>query len=356
MPKNILVTGGAGFIGSNFVRYLLVANPDVRIVNYDSLTYAGSLENLKDLPDPERHIFVEGDINDQGKVEGLLQEYKIDALVHFAAESHVDRSILGPEAFIQTNIIGTFRLLEAVRRVYIEEKLLPLEGFRFHHISTDEVFGELGTDDPPFTEETPYAPNSPYAASKASSDHLVRAYHHTYGLPILITNCTNNYGPYQYPEKLIPLTISNALAGKRLPVYGQGKQMRDWLYVSDHCSAIWEALQRGKVGETYAVGGDTQVVNLEIVETLCEILDELKPRASGESYAELITFVKDRPGHDWRYDIDSSKIKSKLGWQAKETLHSGLMKTVQWYLDNAQWIEAINSEGEYKGWIKENYG
>lgn len=351
----MLVTGGAGFIGANFVRYLLEIDPEVRVVNYDALTYAGSFENLKDMPDPERHIFIKGDILDRDKVEGLLRDHRIDTLVHFAAESHVDRSILGPETFIQTNIIGTFRLLEAARRVYLDQKILPAEDFRFHHISTDEVFGELGQDDPPFNEDSPYAPKSPYAASKASSDHLVRAYHHTYGLPILITNCTNNYGPYQYPEKLIPLMISNALAGKPLPVYGDGQQIRDWLYVTDHCEAIWEVVNHGRIGETYAVGGDSQVTNLVVVETLCEILDELRPRESGEGYAQLISFVEDRPGHDWRYDIDGSKISKELGWTPKETLHNGLVKTVKWYLDNPEWTMAVLSEEDYTGWMTKNY-
>lgn len=355
MSKQILITGGAGFIGANFVRYLLTTDPNVRVVNIDALTYAGSLENLKDLPDPERHIFIEGNITHQDNIEKILINYQIDTLVHFAAESHVDRSILGPETFIETNIIGTFRLLEAVRKVFLEEHLISIEDFRFHHISTDEVFGELGLDDPPFNENTPYSPNSPYAASKAASDHLVRAYHHTYGLPILITNCTNNYGPYQYPEKLIPLMISNALAGKPLPIYGDGQQIRDWLYVTDHCEAIWEVLQRGQIGETYAIGGDSQITNLEVVETLCEILDELQPQESGERYSELITFVEDRPGHDLRYDIDGSKIAQELDWTAKESLHSGLMKTVQWYLDHPDWVQAVLSEEDYAGWMEKNY-
>lgn len=353
--RTILVTGGAGFIGSNFVRYLLSTEPDVRVVNLDALTYAGNPENLRDLPGAERHIFVKGDICDRVLVDDLFHRYSLTQVVHFAAESHVDRSILGPGQFIQTNIVGTFTLLEAARQAWLIDKVVPAEQARFHHVSTDEVFGSLMPDDPAFTETTPYAPNSPYSASKASSDHLVRAYYHTYGLPVTITNCSNNYGPYQYPEKLIPLMILNALSAKPLPVYGDGQQIRDWLYVEDHCEAIWQVAVRGRLGETYNVGGDNQPANLTIVRTLCEILDELAPRASGESYGSLVTFVKDRPGHDRRYAMDIRKIDQELGWRPKETLVSGLLKTVKWYLDHPQWVQSVHNQGDYSGWLEKNY-
>lgn len=352
---NVLVTGGAGFIGSNFVRYLLRVEPQVHIVNLDALTYAGRLENLADLPDPQRHTFVHGDICDRPLVDRLLREHQIDTVVHFAAESHVDRSIFGPARFVQTNIIGTFTLLEAVRQFWLQEKALPKETVLFHHVSTDEVFGSLEPHDPPFSETTPYAPNSPYAASKAASDHLVRAYGHTYGLPYTLTNCSNNYGPYQFPEKLIPLMILNALEGRALPVYGDGKQVRDWLYVEDHCEALWLVLQRGRRGETYNIGGGNQPTNLEVVQTICAILDELLPASPHAPHARLIQFVADRPGHDRRYAMDISKIERELGWQPKESLRSGLEKTVRWYLSHPQWVEAIRKKGEYQEWLQKNY-
>jgi dTDP-glucose 4,6-dehydratase len=343
--QSILVTGGAGFIGSNFVRYLLQAEPQVQIVNLDLLTYAGNPENLRDLPAPERHTFVHGDICDRALVTDLLQRHAVDTIIHFAAETHVDRSIHGPDKFIQSNIVGTFNLLEAARQ----------RGLRFHHVSTDEVFGSLSPSDPAFSETTPYAPNSPYSASKASSDHLVRAYFHTYGLPVTITNCSNNYGPYQFPEKLIPLMILNALDGKPLPVYGDGQQIRDWLYVEDHCSAIWQVVTSGRMGETYNVGGDNQPANLTIVETICAILDELAPRAAGQPYNALIQFVKDRPGHDRRYAMDIRKIDQELGWRPGESLETGLLKTVRWYLEHPEWIASVHSQSDYSGWLEKNY-
>ncbi len=357
--RNILVTGGAGFIGSNFIHYILKREPQVFIVNLDALTYAGSLENLKDLPDPQRHTFVHGNICDRPLVDGILLKYHIDTIVHFAAESHVDRSILGPQDFVQTNILGTFTLLEAARAFWLERKTktgMPKEHFRFHHISTDEVFGSLTAEDPPFSETTPYQPNSPYAASKAASDHLVRAYGHTYGLPITISNCSNNYGPYQFPEKLIPLVILNALEGKPLPVYGDGGQIRDWLYVEDHCEAIWLILRHGAIGETYNIGGNNQPTNLRVVQTLCDILDELQPHSTHTPHSKLIHFVADRPGHDRRYAMDTTKIHVKLGWRPKETLESGLVKTVKWYLTHPEWVEAIRNQTEYQAWLRRNYG
>lgn len=352
---HVLVTGGAGFIGSNFVRYLLRVEPQVRVVNLDALTYAGSLENLTDLPDPQRHTFVHGDICDRPLVDSLLREHQIDTVVHFAAESHVDRSIFGPARFVQTNIIGTFTLLEAVRQFWLQEGALPKETVLFHHVSTDEVFGSLQPRDPPFSETTPYAPNSPYAASKAASDHLVRAYGHTYGLPYTLTNCSNNYGPYQFPEKLIPLMILNALEGRALPVYGDGGQIRDWLYVEDHCEALWLVIRKGKRGETYNIGGGNQPTNLEVVQTLCAILDEIRPHFSHAPHAQLIQFVADRPGHDRRYAMDIRKIRQELGWQPKESLRSGLEKTVRWYLNHPQWVEAIRRESDYQEWMQKNY-
>jgi dTDP-glucose 4,6-dehydratase len=353
--KNILVTGGAGFIGSNFVRYVLHTQPDVFIVNLDLLTYAGSLENLKDLPSPQRYEFVKGDICTQALVEDLLRRYKIDAIVHFAAETHVDRSIYGPAAFVQTNIHGTFSLLEAARKVWLDERKADDKNVRFHHISTDEVFGSLSPDAPAFVENTPYSPNSPYAASKASSDHLVRAYLHTYGLPITLTNCSNNYGPYQFPEKLIPLMILNALEGKSLPIYGDGQQIRDWLYVEDHCKAIWQVLQRGLTGESYNVGGNNQPTNLEIVDTICEILDELKPASHFRPHADLKKYVVDRPGHDRRYAMNTRKIEQELGWQPEYTLKEGLLRTVNWYLEHGDWIQAIRKQAEFQSWLDKNY-
>lgn len=353
--RNVLVTGGAGFIGSNFVRYLLAAEPAVQIVNLDALTYAGSLENLTGLLDPERHVFVQGDICDRGLVDRLIRDHDIDTVVHFAAESHVDRSILGPEEFIQTNVVGTFTLLEAVRAFWLTPNNVYSREVRFHHISTDEVFGSLSPGDPPFSESTPYAPNSPYAASKAASDHLVRAYGHTYGLPVTITNCSNNYGPYQFPEKLIPLMITNALEGRPLPIYGDGQQIRDWLYVEDHCKAIGLVIRDGAPGETYNIGGDNQPSNLTVVRTICEILDELVPESPYAPHDSLIQYVTDRPGHDRRYAMEIAKVRQDLGWEPKETLHSGLMKTVQWYLDHPEWLEAIRGQTDYQGWMKRNY-
>ncbi len=355
--QNVLVTGGAGFIGSNFVRYLLKTEPEVRIANLDALTYAGSLENLRDLPDPDRHTFVHGNITDRALIDELLAKHTIDTIVHFAAESHVDRSILGPEQFIQTNIVGTFTLLEAARRYWLEN--VPgapsIDQVRFHHVSTDEVYGTLAPGDPAWTEDTPYAPNSPYAASKASSDHLVRAYHHTYHLPVTITNCSNNYGPYQFPEKLIPLVILNALSGAPLPVYGDGQQIRDWLYVEDHCEAIWTVLRKGATGETYNIGGGNQPPNLTVIRTICDIMDELLPGSPHTPHEQLIQFVKDRPGHDRRYAMDITKIHTELGWQPRQSLESGLMDTVKWYLDHPDWIDAIRKQQDYQGWLEKNY-
>jgi dTDP-glucose 4,6-dehydratase len=354
--KNVLITGGAGFIGSNFVRYLQQVEPQAQIVNLDALTYAGSLENLKNLPDPERYTFVEGDICDRALVDELLRRHKIDTIAHFAAESHVDRSILGPEQFVQTNIHGTFTLLEAARQFWLQENGISEDiEVRFHHVSTDEVFGSLGPEDPAFTETTPYAPNSPYAASKAASDHLVRAYHHTYGLPVTITNCSNNYGPYQFPEKLIPLMVLNALEGRSLPIYGDGQQIRDWLYVEDHCDAIWTVLRKGTPGETYNVGGGNQPPNLTVVKTLCDILDECQPNSALAPHSNLIRYVTDRPGHDRRYAMDISKIHRELNWRPRQSLESGLLKTVEWYLGNREWIKAIHQQQDYQGWLAKNY-
>lgn len=348
----ILVTGGAGFIGSNFILDWLTENNEP-VVNLDKLTYAGNLGNLASLNGDGRHIFVQGDIGDQELMGRLLAQYRPRAVVHFAAESHVDRSILGPEAFIQTNVVGTFRLLEAVRAYWVGLPADEQRVFRFLHVSTDEVYGSLGPNDPPFTETTPYAPNSPYSASKAASDHLVRAYHHTYGLPTLTTNCSNNYGPYQFPEKLIPLMVFNALEGKSLPVYGDGGNIRDWLYVGDHCSAIRVVLERGRPGEVYNIGGDSQKTNLEVVNTVCSILDELHP--SAHPYSRLVTFVQDRPGHDQRYAIDARKMKGKLGWYPQESFDTGLRKTVAWCLENTAWAANVVS-GEYRCWVEANYG
>lgn len=347
----ILVTGGAGFIGSNFVLDWIAAEGSP-VVNLDKLTYAGNPENLASLTNDARHIFVQGDISDRNLVAALLEKHTPEAIVHFAAESHVDRSILGPGEFVQTNVVGTFDLLEAARAYWSALPEPTRSRFRFLHVSTDEVYGSLGMNDPAFSETTAYAPNSPYAASKASSDHLVRAYHHTYGLPTVTTNCSNNYGPLQFPEKLIPLMIRNALQGKPLPVYGDGKNVRDWLFVRDHCSGIRAALKKGRLGETYNIGGNSERNNLEVVHALCAILDELHP--AGVPHAQLITFVKDRPGHDWRYAINASKIKNELGWQPTEKFESGLRKTVKWYLDHPQWVENVTS-GAYRNWIASNY-
>jgi len=354
---SILVTGGAGFIGANFVLDWL-AQSDEAVINLDLLTYAGNRESLASLDGDDRHIFVQGDIGDSSLVAKLLVQYHPRAIINFAAESHVDRSIHGPEDFVQTNIVGTFRLLEAVRAHWNGLQGDAKQDFRFLHVSTDEVYGSLGKADPAFTETHRYAPNSPYSASKAASDHLVRAYHHTYGLPVLTTNCSNNYGPYQFPEKLIPLMIVNALAGKPLPVYGDGQQIRDWLYVTDHCSAIRRVLEAGQVGEIYNIGGWNEKPNLDIVHTICSLLDELRPLPASPSplptYRSLITYVTDRPGHDRRYAIDASKIASELGWKPAETFDTGIRKTVQWYLDNPDWIAHVQS-GSYREWVEKNY-
>lgn len=353
--RHIFVTGGAGFIGSNFVRYLLKDEQDLKIVNQDILTYAGSLENLNDLPDPDRHTFIQGDICDRALVDELLKRYSIDTVVHFAAESHVDRSILGPEQFIQTNIVGTYSLLEAVKNYWLVENAFPVEVVRFHHISTDEVYGTLEPEDPPFSETTPYVPTSPYSASKAASDHLVRAYGHTYGLPATITNCSNNYGPFQFPEKLIPLMIMNAIGGRPLPIYGDGQQIRDWLYVEDHCEAIWKVVKDGIPGETYNIGGDNQPTNLTVVKTLCEIMDECVPKSEHVPHEELVTYVTDRPGHDRRYAMNIDKIREELNWEPRYSLETGLLKTVEWYLNHSEWIDAINEQTNYQEWIERNY-
>ena len=349
----ILVTGAAGFIGSNFVfDWFNKSNED--IVSLDLLTYAGNLENLSSLNQNPHHHFVHGDIGDSHLVSKLLNEYRIRAVIHFAAESHVDRSIRGPRDFIETNIVGTYHLLESSRAYWNNLDETAKKAFRFLHVSTDEVYGSLNEKDPAFTEKHPYQPNSPYSASKAASDHLARAWFHTYGLPVLTTNCSNNYGPYHFPEKLIPLCILNALSGKPLPIYGDGKQIRDWLYVKDHCSAIYEVLNKGKIGETYNVGGWNEKTNLEVVETLCDILDKLKPKADGSKYENQITYIKDRPGHDRRYAIDASKLERVLGWKPKETFETGLRKTVLWYLEHQDWVDHVLS-GEYRSWIKKQY-
>ncbi|MCL4470393.1 MAG: dTDP-glucose 4,6-dehydratase [Gammaproteobacteria bacterium] len=350
----ILVTGGAGFIGSNFILDWIAATGEA-VVNLDKLTYAGNLENLASLKGDARHVFVQGDINDRKLVAKLLAGHSPRAIVHFAAESHVDRSIHGPGEFIQTNINGTFSLLEEARAYWQGLQDAEKAAFRFLHVSTDEVYGSLGPDDPPFTETTAYAPNSPYSASKAASDHLVRAYHHTYGLPALTTNCSNNYGAFQFPEKLIPLIILNALNGKPLPIYGDGLNVRDWLYVGDHCAAIREVLARGRPGETYNIGGWNEKTNLDVVRTVCAILDELKPNPGITHYSSLITYVKDRPGHDRRYAIDARKIERELGWKPVETFETGIRKTVAWYLDNMDWVENVVS-GEYRAWVGRQYG
>lgn len=353
--KNILITGGAGFIGSNFIRTLQKEEPNLEVINLDALTYAGSLENLKNLPDPNRHTFIRGDICNRTLVEEILRSYSVDVVVHFAAESHVDRSILGPEQFIQTNIVGTYNLLEAVKNYWLVEEPSGLDDVRFHHISTDEVYGTLEPDEPAFTETTPYAPTSPYSASKASSDHLVRAYGHTYGLPVTITNCSNNYGPYQFPEKLIPLMILNALGGYPLPIYGDGQQIRDWLYVEDHCEAILTVLKKGVPGETYNVGGDNQPPNMTVVKTICEIMDECVPDSDYVPHQELIMFVKDRPGHDRRYAMNIAKIRDELGWNPRFSLETGMVRTIEWYLEHTEWIDAIKKQTNYQEWIERNY-
>ena len=348
----LLITGGAGFIGSNFVLDWL-AQSDERVLNLDALTYAGNLRNLASLAADARHVFVQGDIGNRALVDRLLAEHRPRAIVHFAAESHVDRSILGPGAFIQTNVQGTFTLLEAARAYWSTLAEAERAAFRFLHVSTDEVYGSLAPGAPAFTEQHAYEPNSPYSASKAASDHLVRAWHHTYGLPVLTTNCSNNYGPYQFPEKLIPLVITHALAAKPLPVYGDGMQVRDWLYVGDHCSALRAVLAAGRVGQTYNIGGWNEQPNIEIVQTICALLDELRPSAAGP-YARLVTYVKDRPGHDRRYAIDARKIERELGWRPAETFASGIRKTVQWVLDHAGWMAEVQS-GSYRDWVAVNY-
>ncbi len=350
----LLVTGCAGFIGSNFVHTWL-ASANETIVNLDKLTYAGNLANLEVLKGDKRHVFVQGDIGDRALVEQLLAAHKPRAVLNFAAESHVDRSIHGPGDFVQTNIVGTFNLLESVRGYWSELPDAEKNAFRFLHVSTDEVYGTLEANDPPFAETKNYEPNSPYSASKAASDHLVRAWHHTYGLPVLTTNCSNNYGPYHFPEKLIPLVIHNALAGKPLPIYGDGQQVRDWLYVEDHCRAIARVLADGQVGETYNIGGWNEKPNLEVVRTLCAVLDELQPRDDGQPYASQITYVKDRPGHDRRYAIDARKIERELGWKPQETFETGIRKTVQWYLSHQDWVEGVTS-GNYRQWVGKQYG
>ena len=350
----ILVTGGAGFIGSNFVLDWL-AQSDEPVVNLDKLTYAGNLQNLASLQGDARHNFVHGDIGDASVVADLLVKFQPRAVVNFAAESHVDRSIHGPGAFVHNNIVGTFNLLEAVKTWWTALQGESRNGFRFLHVSTDEVYGSLSKDEPAFTESHPHEPNSPYSASKAASDHLVRAWHHTYGLPVLTTNCSNNYGPFHFPEKLIPLMIVNALAGKPLPVYGDGQQIRDWLYVKDHCSAIRRVLESGKLGETYNIGGWNEQPNIDIVRTVCRLLDGLHPRPDGKPYLDQMTFVTDRPGHDRRYAIDASKIERELGWRPAETFETGIAKTVQWYLDNQAWVANVQSGG-YRDWLQQQYG
>lgn len=353
MQKTILVTGGAGFIGSCFIIQRIDAGD--RVINLDKLTYAGNPENLISVADKEGYEFIQGDISDAEIVTAVLNKYSPDEVVNFSAESHVDRSILEPDAFLKTNVLGTEVLLRTVKNWWQKLSEDKKTNFRFHHISTDEAFGSLSIDDPAFNENSRYAPNSPYAASKAASDHFVRAYHETYGLPTLITNCSNNYGPRQFPEKLIPLMILNAVEGKALPIYGTGENIRDWLHVEDHCEAIYEVLIRGRVGETYNIGGRSERTNNEIVHKICEILDELRPRSDGKSYKDQIVYVKDRPGHDFRYAIDCSKIEQELGWKQKYSFEEGLRETVQWYLDNPEWVDNVKS-GAYRSWVKQNYG
>ena len=352
MSKTLLVTGGAGFIGSCFVLRRVVAGDTV--INLDKLTYSGNPENLRSVEDKENYVFVHGDIGDDSLIPELLKKYQPDAVVNFAAESHVDRSILDPDVFVKTNVLGTEVLLRCVKEWWKDLSKEKQEAFRFHHISTDEVFGTLKMSDPAFTETTRFAPNSPYSASKASSDHFVRAYHETYGLPVLITNCSNNYGPRQFPEKLIPLMTLNAIEDKKLPIYGTGENIRDWLHVEDHCEAIEVVLEKGKVGETYNVGGRSERNNLFIVNKICEILDDIKPRGDGKSHREQITFVKDRPGHDFRYAIDCSKIERELGWVPKHTFDEGLKSTIEWYLSNPEWVKNIQT-GTYRSWLEKNY-
>jgi len=350
----IIVTGGAGFIGANFILSWLDQVNNQSVINLDALTYAGNLATLHLVQDNPKYQFIKANIGDQARIKQLLQEHQPRAIINFAAESHVDRSIHGPAEFIQTNIVGTFNLLECTRHYWNELPETKKSAFRFLHVSSDEVYGSLGPNDQPFTEKHAYEPNSPYSASKAASDHLVRAWFHTYGFPVLTTNCSNNYGPYHFPEKLIPLSILNALNGKLLPIYGDGQQIRDWLYVKDHCSAIRTVLEKGTLGETYNIGGWNEKANIDVVRQICSILDELQPRNDGKSYAEQITFVKDRPGHDRRYAIDASKIERELGWKPAETFETGIRKTVQWYLDNPKWVEGALS-GSYRQWIDQQY-
>ena len=354
---NLLVTGGCGFIGSNFIRQRLAEKgaPLARLVNLDKLTYAGNPANLADLAGDSRYVFAHGDIGDSDLVDHLLAEQAIDAIVNFAAESHVDRSIDSPEPFIQTNVVGTLRLLNCARRYWSRLPEAPRSAFRFLHVSTDEVYGTLAPGAPAFTEETPFAPNSPYAASKAASDHLVRAYHHTFQLPVLTTNCSNNYGPYHFPEKLIPLVILNAIEGRPLPVYGDGRQIRDWLYVEDHVAAIWLVLQQGRVGETYNIGGLSEKPNIEIVQAICALLDRKHPRPDGRSHAIQIAHVTDRPGHDRRYDINIAKIQKELGWQPRQSLESGMRRTVEWYLHHPDWVAAVYQHPDFQQWVQRNY-
>lgn len=347
--KNVFVTGGAGFIGSSFIRYLLENEPETKIINLDLLTYSGSLENLKNLPDESRHTLIKGDICNPELVKSILHDYEIDTLVHFAAESHVDRSILGPGQFVQTNILGTYTLLDAAKNYWTKTQ----SDFHFHHISTDEVYGTLRPDEPAWTEEISYDPSSPYSATKASSDHLVRSYGHTYGLPYTLSNCSNNYGPYQFPEKLIPLIILNAIEKKPLPVYGDGKQIRDWLHVKDHCSAIYLIIKNGRIGRSYNIGGGNQPTNISIVQMICDLLDEINPEKA--SRKELIQFVKDRPGHDVRYAMDSTRISTELNWLPEYTLETGLRETVEWYIDHPDWVAAIRKQIEYQSWVEKNY-
>jgi len=353
--RNLLVTGGAGFIGSNFIQTILTLNSNISIINFDSLTYAGNLDNLASVASDPRYIFIQGDIRDLDHLGNLFAENRFDVVVHFAAESHVDRSIENPSDFVLTNVVGTNNLLKMCLDHWKGLTGNDSEKFRFLHISTDEVFGSLAPDDPPFTEETPYSPNSPYAASKAASDHLVRSYFMTYGLPVVISNCSNNYGPYQFPEKLIPLIILNAVEGLPLPLYGDGQQIRDWLFVEDHCEALLTILEKGQPGQSYNIGGSNQPTNLEITKQICKILDEMLPNSPHRPHEQLITFIKDRPGHDRRYAMDTSKIFHDLSWAPKHELHKGLQETVRWYLDNLDWVEKIKDRPSYNDWIKHNY-
>ena len=353
--KNLLVTGGCGFIGSNFIHFLQRVDSSLNIHNLDSLTYAANEKNLAAFEGTPNYHFVQGDICDSELVEKILVENEIDTIIHFAAETHVDRSIFGPEAFIQTNVVGTFRLLEAARKVWMGDGKKDINQYRFHHVSTDEVYGTLNPEDSAFSETTPYAPNSPYSASKASSDHLVRSYFHTYGMPVTISNCSNNYGAYQFPEKLIPLVILNAIQGKPLPVYGDGKQVRDWLFVGDHCEAIYQIMIKGKPGETYNIGGNNERTTVEVISTICEILDEVSPGSKYIPHINLLTHVNDRPGHDRRYAINATKILHELGWSPKMNFKEGILQTVTWYLDHMDWVEEMLSRKDYKAWLEKNY-